>query len=333
MNFRERIYKVIEHQIPDRVPVIPFVMQYAAKISGIKYRDYCTDAKAMAKAQLRCIEEFGYDAVNVSSDAHRLADALGGELNFPVNGVPTVKVPPIRTPQDLQEAKVPDPYQEPRCKQRLKAIQIIRQKAPGIPIIGWIEGALSEASSIYGVKKTLMSFHTNKGFLKELFEFAMEFDLKFGKAQIEAGADIIGAGDSLASQISASHFRKTIQYTGSIFEKLSVPTLYHVCGDTTHQLVNLKNSRADIVDLDWQVELKEAREVFGREVCIRGNVNPTLFVSGTPSQIKQHCLESIKDAGRKGNFILSAGCEIPPNSKQKNLLAMSQAGFGYYYNS
>lgn len=321
------------HKMPDRVPVVPFVMQYAAKVAGINYKDYCTDAEAMSESQLQCAKEYGYDAVNVSSDAHRLADALGGNLKFPKNGVPTVKVPPIQKPNDLKKAKVPDPTQALRCRQRIKAIQIIHRRDPETPIIGWVEGAVSDASSVYGVKNTLKAFHTEKEFLKDLFSFATQFNLEFAEAQIEAGADIIGVGDSLASQISPNHFGESMKYTRQIFEKLNVLTLYHVCGDTTHQLENLKKSGADIVDLDWQVDLKQAREMFKSEMCIRGNVNPTLFATGTCSQVEQLSLKCIEDAGENGNFILSGGCEIPPNAKKKNLLAMIQAGFGYYYNS
>ncbi len=327
----ERILKTIRSERPDRPPVIPFVMQYAAKVAGIDYRDYCKDGDAMAKSQLECLREFGYDAANVSSDAHRLADALGGKLDFPKNGVPRVTEQPIKSEEDLEKASVPDPREAERCLERLRAIERIKEEGPDIPVIGWIEGALSDASSIYGVKETLIDFKKNKDFLEDLFEFVMEFDLEFAKAQIEAGADIIGAGDSLASQVSASNFKKSVKYTSEIFEKIDTPALYHVCGDTTHQLENLRNSEADIVDLDWQVDLAEAREKFGQEICIRGNINPSFLVSKNPDEIEDLCLQAIEKAGKNGSFILSAGCEIPPDTKRGNLETMISTAKNYAY--
>lgn len=327
----DRILKTIGTEKPDRPPVIPFVMQFAAKVANIDYRDYCKKGEKMAEAQLKCWKEFGYDAANVSSDAHRLADALGGELDFPKNEVPKVIDPPIKSKEDLAKSNAPDPREAERCAERLEAINMIKEEAPELPVIGWIEGALSDASSIHGIKETLIALRKDKEFVEDLFSFAMRFDLEFAKAQIDAGADIIGAGDSLASQISSSDFEKPLEFTRKIFENLDVPTLYHVCGDTTHQLDHLKSSKANIIDLDWQVNLKEAREKFGDEICIRGNINPSLLVSEDPEKIEDLSLKCIKDAGKNGNFILSAGCEIPPNSNKRNVEAMIKTSKNYEY--
>ena len=331
MNSNQRISVLLEGDLPDRVPVVPFVMQYAAQLAGITYRDYCTEPEAMAEAQIRCLEEFGYDAVNVSSDAHRLADALGGELYFPENGVPVVREPPISSPEDLDGLEVPEPEEVPRCRQRIEAIKIIKDYDPDVPVIGWVEGALSDASSIFSPRKALMAFVKSRDFLRRLFQFSSEFDRKFARAQVEAGADIIGAGDSLASQISTENFDLSVKYTEKIFQPLEVPTLYHVCGDTTHQLGVLADSGADIVDLDREVDLAKAREVFEPELIIRGNVDPVKFVSGDTEEIACLSCRAIELAGRKGSFILSAGCEIPPDSSKENLEAMIEVARRYKY--
>lgn len=322
MLSKKELFKLFSDRKPRRVPVIPFVMQYAAVIAGISYRDYCKKSDPMAESQLRCLEEFDYDAVNVSSDAHRLAEALGGELFFPEDGVPVVKDPPIKSPDDLKDLTVPDPMDEPRCRQRIKAIELLKEERPEVTVIGWVEGALSDASSIFGPTDVMKAFYRDRAFLKKLFRFAAEFDKKFALAQVKAGADIVGAGDSLASQISTENFELSVEYTKEIFRSLDVPTLYHVCGDTTHQLEVLRGSRADIVDLDREVDLVQAREVLGSEMVIRGNVDPVLFVQGKPARIEELSEKCIQNSGEESPFILSAGCEIPPDSQRENLEAM-----------
>lgn len=322
MLSKKELFKLFSDQKPRRVPVIPFVMQYAAVIAGISYKDYCKKSESMAESQLRCLEEFDYDAVNVSSDAHRLAEALGGELFYPEDGVPVVKGPPIKSPEDLKNLTVPDPVEEPRCRQRIKAVELLKEEMPEVTVIGWVEGALSDASSIFGPTNAMKALYKDKSLLEQLFRFSAEFDKKFAEAQVEAGADIIGVGDSLASQISTENFELSVEYTKEIFRSLDVPTLYHVCGDTTHQLEVLRDSRADIVDLDREVDLAQAREVLGSEMVIRGNVDPVLFVQGEPARIEKLSEKCIKDAGGDSPFILSAGCEIPPDSRRENLEAM-----------
>ncbi len=326
----EEFFQIFAGDKLPRVPVIPFVMQYAAKVAGIRYRDYCTDPEAMAESQVKCLEEFDYDAVNVSSDAHRLADALGGDLFFPEDGVPVVRKPPIRGPGDLQGREVPDPREFPRCVQRIEAIKLIKEYNPRMTVIGWIEGALSDASSIFGPTNALRAFYTDRDFLKRLFEFSAEFDRRFARAQVEAGADIIGAGDSLASQVSTESFELSVEYTKDIFRSITVPTLYHVCGDTTHQLTVLRDCGADIVDLDRELDMRQAREVLGDDMIIRGNVDPVLFVKESPERIRDLSVECIDRAGKNGAFILSAGCEIPPDSKYENVQAMVEVAKSYH---
>lgn len=331
MSRRNRLEDVIFGRLPDSVPVIPFVMKYSAKIAGISYRDYCTSSKGMAESQLKCLERFGYDATNVSSDPHRLAGALGGKIRFPEEGVPVVEEPPIKSREDLRTTQIPDPKDDPRCRQRLKAIEIIKNRNPQIPVIGWVEGALSEASSIIGPINALRAIKKDPEFMEDLYRFCAKFDTEFALAQVEAGADIIGAGDSLASQISTENFRESVVYSQEIFDDLSVPTLYHVCGDTTHQLEVLARSGADIIDLDWQVDLKQARKVLGPETVIRGNINPTKFVRAEPDDIASLSRTAIETAGAEGSFILSAGCEIPPDSREENLEKMIEIARGYQY--
>ena len=159
---KEELFKLFSGQRPRRVPVIPFVMQYAAKVADIPYRDYCTKPESMAQSQIRCLKEFDYDAVNVSSDAHRLADALDGDLFFPVNGVPVVKDPPIKSPGDLEGLSVPEPTRVERCRQRIRAIELIKETNPEITVIGWVEGALSDASSIFGPTNAMKAFYKDR---------------------------------------------------------------------------------------------------------------------------------------------------------------------------
>lgn len=328
MNSKERVLKAINFGSPDRIPVIPFVMQFAAKVAGVGYRDYCKTGEKMADAQYRCWRKFGYDGVNVSSDAHRLAEALGGKVAFPEDGVPYVAEPPIKTREDLQTAQVPEPLEFYRTKERIKAVEILSDELSGkVPIIGWVEGALSDASSIHGFQQTLAEFYKNPAFLDELLEFSANFDTKFAKAQIEAGADVVGVGDSLASQISSRHFERVLARTRRIFEEIragGAHSIYHVCGDTTHQLELLGDSGADIIDLDWQVDLAQAKKTIGKNACIRGNFNPVELVYATPGRIEELCKRCIKTAG-DGGYILSAGCEVPPETSEGNFRAMVES--------
>ena len=88
----ERYLAVCNGQLPDRAPVSPFIMQFAARVAGVSYRDYCLHGEIMAQAQITCSRRFGYDSVNVTSDAVREYQALGGPVaDFGEESVPAAE--------------------------------------------------------------------------------------------------------------------------------------------------------------------------------------------------------------------------------------------------
>jgi uroporphyrinogen-III decarboxylase len=63
MTHRERFMAALKGEATDRVPVFPLLMFFAVDRAGITYRDYATNGKALAEAQLLVQERFGLDAI------------------------------------------------------------------------------------------------------------------------------------------------------------------------------------------------------------------------------------------------------------------------------
>jgi uroporphyrinogen decarboxylase len=88
-----------------------------------------------------------------------------------------------------------------------------------------------------------------------------------------------------------------------------------------------------ILELDYQVELREAKRRIGSKACIQGNVNPTgALLRGSAADILSESRKCINDAAAGGGFILSTGCEVPYEAKIENVKALVRAAkeFGRY---
>ena len=110
MTSYERYAAVCELREPDRAPVSPFIMTFAARLMGVPYIDYCRSGEVMAQAQLQCIRRFGYDAVALGSDAVREAETVGASVFWQEDGVPgTTEEPFIKSRDDLKRLRLPDP--------------------------------------------------------------------------------------------------------------------------------------------------------------------------------------------------------------------------------
>jgi len=210
----------------------------------------------------------------------------------------------------------------------LEAVRFFRESVGGeVPVMGWVEGAISEAATLRGVNALLVDLVERPEWVKELLGLVVDNQVAFARAQAEAGADIIGLGDSIASQISAEMYREfAMPYEKHIFDAVhEVGSLarLHICGNTTHILKDMPQTCADIIDLDWMVSLSDARKTYGPRQALCGNFDPvSVMFQGTPEQVRQAVSKNIQDGGVK--FFSAAGCEIPDKTPHKNLQAQAE---------
>jgi uroporphyrinogen-III decarboxylase len=83
-----------------------------------------------------------------------------------------------------------------------------------------------------------------------------------------------------------------------------------------------------VVELDIS-DMFLAKRVLGKNLCIKGNVDPTLLAFGSPEEVEDSCKRLIDGCAPGGGFILSSGCEAPPNSRPENIRAMLRCAVEY----
>lgn len=304
-------------------------MSLAAHHIGKPLSSYYLDHRVLVEANLVACEDFDLDVVQAISDPYREAADFGLEVEFPADNLPINRKPLLAEPQDLKKLIPPDPTTSLRMSDRLKAIQLFREKVGGeVPIMGWVEGALAEAADLRSVYLTMTDLSQRTEWLLELLEICTQVEITFAREQVKAGADILGLGDAMASQISPAMYRQfALPFEKRIFaaaHELGAITRLHICGNTHHILADMVESGADIIDLDWMVDMKSAAERFGDRVAFCGNFDPVaVMLQGTPERVytaTQYCMS----AGGP-HVISAAGCEIPDGTPEENLHAQARA--------
>ncbi|MCP4368143.1 MAG: uroporphyrinogen decarboxylase, partial [Deltaproteobacteria bacterium] len=76
---------------------------------------------------------------------------------------------------------------------------------------------------------------------------------------------------------------------------------------------------------DYCIDPIKAQEALPN-VCIDGNIKPLAFVEAAPDEIRTEAEKIMQLFSPRGGFILSSGCEIPPESKPENIAALVEAG-------
>jgi MtaA/CmuA family methyltransferase len=328
MNSSERLAARLRGEPVDRVPNFNIMMQFAAHHIRQPLSRFYLDHRTLCAANFAVREAFSLDLLQAISDPYREAADFGLKVEFPDDGLPVSRRPLLLEPADLLRLRVPDPAAGGRMTDRLEAVRLFRERAGGdVPVMGWVEGALAEAADLRGVGELMMDLIDRPAWVHELLEVTAGLSVAFATAQVEAGADIVGLGDAVASQISPAAYREfALPYERRVFaavREMGAWGRLHICGDTSRILADMATSGADMIDVDWMVDLGRAAAATGDKIAICGNQDPVaVMLQGTPEKVRASIL-ACRDAGGP-RWISAAGCEIPDGTPPENLRAQAR---------
>jgi len=328
MNGYERVVAMLDGRPVDCLPNMPITMMFAADQIGVKYGEYTADYRKLVEGQIRTAEKFDFDYVSCISDPTREAADCGAAIQFFDDQPPAVDENNARLADKtaLARLKVPDPLGGGRMHDRVKAAALFREKVGGERLIeGWIEGPCAEAADLRGINTLMLDFYDDPAFVRDMFDFILQMELAFAKAQVEAGIDLMGVGDAAASLVGPQIYQEFVwPYEKKMFDALhqmGTRIRLHICGNISRILEPIGRLGCDFVDVDYMVSLAKARDAMGPDQVLAGNIDPVAVLrNGTPESITEALRQCHRQAGSR--YIVAAGCEVPRDTPPENLLAL-----------
>ncbi len=328
MTSRERVLAHLAGRPVDRLPLMPITMMFACVQIGARYRDYCTDYRVLVEGQLRTAEAFGFDYVNTMSDPAREAADCGAVVEY-FDNQPVALVEDqalLADKAQLASLKIPDPLGGGRMHNALKGLALYKERVgKDLMIEGWVEGPIAEGADLRGINTLMLDFYDDPVFVRDLFAFVVEMELRFAREQLKAGADVIGIGDAAASLVGPDIYNEFVwPYEKKLVDgihALGGKVRLHICGNTRRILEGMGKLGCDVVDLDSLAPISEARQKMGPKTILLGNLNPvTVLRNSDPAGVTAAVAECHRQAGAP--FIVGAGCEVPRDTPAENLRAL-----------
>jgi MtaA/CmuA family methyltransferase len=281
----------------------------------------------LVEANEICARDFGVDQLSCISDPYRETQGFGSTIEFMKNGPPRSSHP-LQETKDLSVLAKPDPGSSVRMLDRVRAVETYHQRFHGqFSILGWVEGPAAEAADLRNVTPFLIDLLDDEPFACELMDLCIDTAIEFARAQVDAGADTIGIGDAIASQVGPDLYHELIQPREKrlvrAIQEMGAYVKLHICGNITHLLPGIADLGVDILDVDHLVDMARVRGAVGGRVAIAGNVDPVSVVrNGTPGAIRDAVRKAYEQVGNP--YIVNAGCEIPAGTPVDNLKAFCE---------
>ena len=306
-----------------------------------------------AEVTLQPIEAFGMDAAIIFADILPPLEGLGLQLTFEKGEGPVIHNP-IRTPADIAALR---PYNaEETSAATLEALRMVRRDlAPAKALIGFsgapftlasyaIEGG---GSKEYRLTKRLM--YSQPAAWHSLMEKLSELVSSYLLAQISAGADAVQIFDSWAGALAPNDYAEfVLPYVRRVIENVKhaelaaaaaspTPNTQHLTPiiyfgtDMNGMLPLLHQTGADVLGLDWRVDLAAGWAQLGHNVAVQGNLDPVVLQAPWPA-IEQRARAVLEQAGGRPGHIFNIGHGILTETPEDNVRRLVEFVQGYRHN-
>lgn len=282
------------------------------------------DAEPMTALAAAGYTELGYDNVMPLFGVwHELA-ALGCQVDWGARDrMPNAR---RRIADDIhQEISVPDDLlAQPSCAVPLEALRRLKARyGSEVAVVGKIFGPWTLGYHVFGVENFLIATLTEPDAVRKAMRRLMEVTIRFGRAQIEAGADALTLADHATRDLCspASYLEFLVEIHQELHERLPCPLILHICGDTSDRIPYIRTTGIDCFHFDSKVPATAARQLAGPRLALMGGTsNLTLVRSGTPETIAKDVTEKLA----AGIDVLGPECAVPLDAPYANLKRIAE---------
>lgn len=297
-----------------------YLPQYQKVRAKVDFLTLCKTPELAAEVTLQPVDILGVDAAILFSDILIPVEAMGMKLRFLERKGPVLNRP-IRTERALKRLKQIEPEEDiPFVLDTIKILRkALRRK---VPLIGFAGAPFTLATYMIEGGSSKNFLNTKTMMLSELQLFHNLMDKITGatetylSAQIKAGVQAVQMFDSWAGALAPDDYRAfSLPYVKRIINNLrplGVPIIYFVnnCGGL---LELARTSGADVIGIDWRVDIGKAITRLGREVSVQGNLDPVALFSD--EKVLERKVQDILKKGRRARgHVFNLGHGILPQT-------------------
>lgn len=305
-----------------------YLPEYRAIRAKADFLTMCKTPELAAQVTLQPVDIIGVDAAIIFSDILIIPEAMGMHLEMHEGRGPIFHHP-IRNSDDFKILKRFDPVD--KLKYVLDAVELSKKALKNrVPLIGFsgspwtlltymVEGKGSK--NFVEVKKLI---YNNPKLAHSILEMLADIIADYLSAKIESGCNAVQIFDTWGGVLSQSDYLEfSLRYVTKIISQLKrndEPVIFFAKG-VHHNLDKITESGANVLGLDWTMDLGAARQKVGHLVALQGNLDPTVLYANH-NFIREEARKVLNSFGKGSGHVFNLGHGILPDVDPENLKAL-----------
>jgi uroporphyrinogen decarboxylase len=257
------------------------------------------------------------------------AEAFGAAIRFSEDEVPAVTGRCVYDSETIDRLSIPT-LSQARLGQWIVAARQASLAINDRPVLAGCIGPFSLAARLYDVSEIMTAILMEPESILILVEKCTQFLISYVNAFKSAGANGIVIAEPVAGVLSPEH---CTQFSSDFVRRIvqsaqdeTFAVILHNCGDTDTLVTSMLGTGAAGLHFGNRCDIVLALDQIPPDTLVLGNLDPVgVFKSGTPERVKTETENLLQATKRFSNFIISSGCDVPPNVPLKNIDAFFDA--------
>lgn len=308
---------------------IPIMTHPGIEMIGKKVKDAIQNGEIHAQAIQRLNEVYPVAAKTVIMDLTLEAEAFGCQIEFQENEMPHILGRLVSNNEEIEKLKVPE-LTAGRVKEYILANKLTVENTTEKPVLAGVIGPFSLAGRLYDMSEIMVACYMEPEAIACLLDKCTAFIKSYclelkrigcsGVVIAEPAAGLLSNED--CQYFSSAYIRKIVDAV----QDESFLVVLHNCGNQGHCTEAMLNSGANAYHFGNAIDMVETLKFCPKDKLIMGNVDPVgVMKQMNPNEVKKYVSNLLNETASFENFVLSTGCDLPPNVPSANISAFFEA--------
>jgi len=336
LSATERLLRVCRGEPVDRPPV--WLMRQAGRYlpgyrrvrKQVAFLDLVRDVERAIEVSLEPLDAIGTEAVIFFSDIFTPIPGLGIEVDFKPG---PVIAEPIRSLRQVEALRAPDPRESvPFVFEILRGLRA-ELASREVPLLGFAGAPFTLAAYLvegggsrhFATWKRML--HREPELARALLDRLADCTVAYLNSQIEAGAQAVQLFDTWAGTLSPADYREWVlpwhREIAAKLDRAAAPFILYV-NDGAHVVEEMAASGADVLSLDWRIDLAAAARRVGPRASLQGNLDPCALAA-EPEAIAAAVRRMAAEVAPARGWIANLGHGCLPGTPVEGAQAFTEA--------